>query len=595
MGLEGHVSRKELFYDIDGLLVNLGVVSALLLSFTVGIFVEVDEGRLDRMDFRANLQSPRAYETGNFTDFVIGTMDECNPKFRWNITWYGQDVQPGEKGWFDVKSFLEEYGRTAPEGRLGGARDFKNSSLTIASHVLTAPEAFPMDRMRAWASHQRRLTGRTWRHLHAGSSESLLFFSIGAATFQALALLISLFYYVSLSFSSSRVDVDALFVWWRFGFWPLLAGYFFLILGSVFFYKALTDVAYLTYPDPAIVWRILEIFFFGILISVAVVTLGSSISLTILTTDRGQHWLKSSVCAKRMCASRFRERLGEQRKARGELKEKLTLLLESLPAFSQAEENFTERARRKEAERERERTTAISQSPSNAQNEGSQQQPSQIPQEKSEVLPVVSTFSDALQTVLDFLVEQDVPYEDNRKVKVQKMEQRIANQQHHRQGLHGASSRAPMLRQIPRTSQTHRPTTSAGPGGGGIFNQRLTTDTSEEDLEALRDPGGVVRRVGPGRHVQNDSPRYAASEFGTAGAGSARALTLGRQRAPGSVGPAALVSPSNRLAVPLPRESSGSPSPVHFMGSVSDSVGDGPSAEPGGVPPAAEAPGDLLG
>jgi hypothetical protein len=172
--------------DVESLVVNAGVIIALLLSFVVAGLMTYDHSSWDRVIFRQALYS---WPNENFREFVLFTLEDEGV----DLT-----IALDTRISLDLASIMRD--RAEPATFTWAYRKSKLES--AAEHILGA---FPMERMHAWLVHPENhadfdsITGfwvpRTFY-------QSMIFSTI----ISVVCLVTAMAAYVSLSVSDARED-----------------------------------------------------------------------------------------------------------------------------------------------------------------------------------------------------------------------------------------------------------------------------------------------------------------------------------------------------------------------------------------------------
>uniref|UniRef100_A0A0G4I0K3 Uncharacterized protein n=1 Tax=Chromera velia CCMP2878 TaxID=1169474 RepID=A0A0G4I0K3_9ALVE len=218
--------------DIEGLLINLGVVAALLLSFVVATWVALRPEDFDRGSFRAYFSAPRS-KGGGFADFVNTTLNEI-AGFPWELDMgNGQvyNIADGLASWKEKGESLR--------GSLDSMtyrRYFKEIQVIFPVII----EYFPLYKFRAWEALNapEGLPGflprdeAEWEFTHPYGFQALGCF---AFLLLSLSLIDSIVLYITLTASKAREDSEVVAEWWKLGRIAMWFGYLLLVVGLVAF------------------------------------------------------------------------------------------------------------------------------------------------------------------------------------------------------------------------------------------------------------------------------------------------------------------------------------------------------------------------
>jgi len=256
----------------EGLIINIGVVNALILAFSLPLMVSVDMEVFDRLDFQCNL-----FEDMEFRKFAIFVMDQKDmgaykpEAFSWNVV-------TGVNTTVNVKTILLQ-SPTVRAGRIRVGDDYQKN-LKIASEALTVK--FPMWQMRIWRGAQQ--SGQFW-----GSSDSFFLMSSLSTALLLAGIVVAMFLYVSFTLSPTHEEGNTgLAEWNRFGIPVVLLLYVMNVFAIVFFLVGLTILvaAYVPRLSQAVFVR--EVAMFGITIPFVGVGLLLAIVLTLKSCKAGE-------------------------------------------------------------------------------------------------------------------------------------------------------------------------------------------------------------------------------------------------------------------------------------------------------------------
>lgn len=216
--------RQEDYSDVEGIIVNVGVIEALVASFVVAMQMSILPRTLGEADFMGLMCS-----NAKFRKFAVKTMEsyEHGDFGMFNFT---HEIVEGEV--FDIKQWLlVEW----PQHKLSDQNwglDFParvqacNSVPAMASSVELMMPAFPMERMHSWIAWHREEARLVSAAVHQLSS-------LGGS-FIFGSLFISVLLYISLTLSPAHEDTSgkALKAWTKVGM-PIAILNIFLLAGSM--------------------------------------------------------------------------------------------------------------------------------------------------------------------------------------------------------------------------------------------------------------------------------------------------------------------------------------------------------------------------
>lgn len=274
MGLLRRVARAATNQRADsteGLIINIGIINALILSFSLPLLLGVDMEVFDRLDFQYLLLR----ET-EFRKFAIYVMDQYDTgvykkeRFNWNVI-------VGANRTVDVKAFLLQTPTTRPsQHRVWNVNDHERKNLMIAFEALYAH--FPMWQMRVWRARNPEV------RMPGGSDGCIQYLSVGTAFF-VVGIMNSMFYYVSFTLSPTHEDnAKGLQHWNLFGIPMVLSLYFLSVVGVFCFFSGAMSLVYAYAPklDQQVYLR--EVGFYALGLPL-MITLGAGGSIALTWTS----------------------------------------------------------------------------------------------------------------------------------------------------------------------------------------------------------------------------------------------------------------------------------------------------------------------
>jgi len=241
---------KERWYidpeDIEGLLVTLGVISALIFANIIALQCSIVPAEMARGDFACLLRS-----SPEFRQFAKTIWAEGNRTFEARI-----GVGPNET--FDIRTVLDN-----PSGDILERSTHESREFATTFQYLEAD--FPKAKMQVW---------KTWHGVRTGEhggSDYLTITGTLAYVFVALALFNSVTMYVSFAYSPVKEDYEAagekarktkgkleppasLVTWTKTGMPVILFSYFLLITGVVAFACSTCSVNHIRYLFTSQAW-----------------------------------------------------------------------------------------------------------------------------------------------------------------------------------------------------------------------------------------------------------------------------------------------------------------------------------------------------
>lgn len=236
-GIQG--LQRASYDDVDSLIVTVGVIATLVLSFSVGLQYAVPASQVQAGNFRQMvcdsnkfrgfvLDVMKEHDVGTYKyepfSFVVSHFKYQNKAF--DIRDVVNDIQEkyGEFGAFTDEARKNAYPSTACR---------EDKYIQMATRLLV--EVFPMDMMETFILHEEleMHTFSAWMEYLTACSSNLLM----------LCVLMSVVLYVSLALSPSREDETnrAMKAWLRTGWVGVGILYVLLIAGIVAFYVGNTN------------------------------------------------------------------------------------------------------------------------------------------------------------------------------------------------------------------------------------------------------------------------------------------------------------------------------------------------------------------
>ncbi len=209
--------EEESFEDVEGLITNLGIISALILSFVVGIVLTVPMEELDVADKTALVNFHKG-----FRDFVDPTR-ELRKKFNISESMEShkciQDFEPART----LKPLeYEGFRKFADAVSMNQVRTYVDRDyLNVARHNCFGPRL---------PSHYL---------VSFGLSTTLIFFA---------AIMLSTNLYISAAYLPVRERRDVKNIWWSYGKWLVLVGYLLAIGGIIMFGYVLMLIVVIRFP-----------------------------------------------------------------------------------------------------------------------------------------------------------------------------------------------------------------------------------------------------------------------------------------------------------------------------------------------------------
>lgn len=219
------------YEETVGVLMNLGVMAALMLSFVVAVQTMYGPGDTDQLDFREMMWQAGDTAIGpEFREFVIHTM--VGEGFNMTI-----ELEPGYS--FDAAAVLRN---TVEETSGFGNGFFVHDDMEMAIEAIIYD--FPMNKLRMFLiRHKDEATGilhLSSNYINLCTISLVIFFSI---------LLVSFLQYVSLSISHAGDDTPAarkcLMEWNKFGVPISCVNFFLFSIALTCFITSIGQVTYL--------------------------------------------------------------------------------------------------------------------------------------------------------------------------------------------------------------------------------------------------------------------------------------------------------------------------------------------------------------
>jgi len=228
--------------DIEGMLVTLGVLSALIIGLIISLQCTVAPEEMDRGDFAYLLRSD-----AKFRHFAKVIWERESKSFL-------VPVGPEPTDVFNISTVLDDQtdGWKQESYQRPGNKEFEATLLYMQA-------SFPMANMRVWKAWTETRTNTG----HGGSDFMTRYSSISFACL-AVSLLSSVALYVSFAYSPAKEDYDAakeqaaktganfvppesLRSWSRFGMPATVAGYVLVLVGSVTFTASSNSINHMRY------------------------------------------------------------------------------------------------------------------------------------------------------------------------------------------------------------------------------------------------------------------------------------------------------------------------------------------------------------
>uniref|UniRef100_A0A0G4F6F8 Uncharacterized protein n=1 Tax=Chromera velia CCMP2878 TaxID=1169474 RepID=A0A0G4F6F8_9ALVE len=242
--------QRQSYDDAEGLLLNVGVVSALVLSFVFGLYLTVTIEENLRGDFfsfliDSGLKSSCQSATDNIVDLSIRTIENSQPEFNWTL-----ELRPGEL--YDVKAAAQSITQRNVDnpGRSSDVK-FADPDVAVVGDILFTN--VPNEIFTAWMNIRLRPIKDdifyTCEEVRATSSVQMLLQGLACGVFLTFSLLTSVFLYFSLAWSECREDGSKFQTWWTTGKWLVMLSMFFLVLGVVLFFTTTASISYKRFPS----------------------------------------------------------------------------------------------------------------------------------------------------------------------------------------------------------------------------------------------------------------------------------------------------------------------------------------------------------
>ena len=207
----------ESFEDVEGLITNLGIISALILSFVVGIVLTVPMEEMNVADKTALVNFHKG-----FRDFVDPTR-ELRKKL--NISESMESHQC-------IQDF--EPARTLKPLEYEGFRKFA--------------DAVSMDQVRTYIDRDYLNVARHDCFGPRLPSHYLVSFGLSTTLIFFAAIMLSTSLYISAAYLPVRERQDVKNTWWKYGKWLVLLGYLLAIAGIILFGYVLMLIIIIRFP-----------------------------------------------------------------------------------------------------------------------------------------------------------------------------------------------------------------------------------------------------------------------------------------------------------------------------------------------------------
>mmetsp|Transcript_123268 Transcript_123268/g.310274 ORF Transcript_123268/g.310274 Transcript_123268/m.310274 type:complete len:315 (+) Transcript_123268:151-1095(+) len=233
---------KVAFDDLDSLLQLAGVISALVVSFVIGLNATISHEEYTRYDF---IDLMRMSE---FRSFAVGVMDDEDASCRSHCTNAGAGascIAGCNKQAMDW-TFVNPISQNSVDLRAAmlKAKDYDYSEydaeFEVAVHMLQSH--FPMEKMLAWST---LLRGTDYYHPSGTHLVSLTWWTFSLTL---SSLIVTVLLYIGLQLSNAREGGSDLYHWTFAGTAGVMFIYLALAVGLVLFLITLTTVMWSRYP-----------------------------------------------------------------------------------------------------------------------------------------------------------------------------------------------------------------------------------------------------------------------------------------------------------------------------------------------------------
>jgi len=256
---KGYIIAPE---DVEGLLVTLGVISALIFANIIALQCSITPTEMARGDFQFLLRG-----NSDFRQFAKTVWtEEVNKSF---------EVRVGVGEVFDIRHVLNNTSGEMLEHFLLSSREFATTFQYMEAD-------FPMDKMQVWKMWQGVLTDSH------GGSDYLTTTGTLAYVFAALSLFNSVTMYVSFAYSPAKEDYDretakdqkdepqlpplSLVKWTKIGMPVILFSYLMLLTGCCCFCFSTSSVNHIRYLYTTQAWFSQRVQYFFLIPTVVVFT-----------------------------------------------------------------------------------------------------------------------------------------------------------------------------------------------------------------------------------------------------------------------------------------------------------------------------------
>jgi len=232
--------------DLDGLLTQLGTISALVIGFVIGLNCTMTREEFVQYDFYAHMR------TTSFRKYAVSVMqneyDECINdrcagagaaceaacKKQWTIDWEYTD--PDSQKTYNWKDFMLKAGEYDDQS--------KNFELEASTQLLL--NDFPMEKMLIWNTVKQE----------PPPSQKILVLTWWGTTLVGVPLFASIILYVFLQLSDAREHPEGGRIWSLF-LPPLVVALYVMLGGGVLLdIASIAEIFYARYPSPRYAGRI---------------------------------------------------------------------------------------------------------------------------------------------------------------------------------------------------------------------------------------------------------------------------------------------------------------------------------------------------
>lgn len=236
--------KAKSYDDVESVVITVGVIAALVLSFSVGLQYVVPPAQVQAGNFRQLI-----CDSNKFRGFALDLIAEEDvgkhkeEKFDFIVPAFKYNDKT-----FDIRDVINDVQRKYGEYPDYAGEDNKNAYpntdcredkyVQIAVRLMV--DAFPMEMMESFILHEELedLTFSAWMEYLARISSDILM----------LCIITSVLLYLSLVVSPSRDDESAIAGWLKYGWFGMFTTYFLLVGGVATFYIANTNFLQATSP-----------------------------------------------------------------------------------------------------------------------------------------------------------------------------------------------------------------------------------------------------------------------------------------------------------------------------------------------------------